>query len=100
MCSWAILRGVGGTEICGSGVMFWAGCVTGGEVGSGEKEGALPMRFAGWLKGQKGPLWQWILMEEYGNITSIFSHIDLTEAQGICYHVICDMLFVYHFFFY
>ena len=33
-------------------------------------------------------------------VTSIFTHTDLTEAQDICYHVICDMLFVYHFFFY
>mgnify|MGYP004552556883 FL=1 len=30
---------MGGKEICGSGVMFWAGCVTGGAVGSSEKEG-------------------------------------------------------------
>lgn len=37
---------------------------------------------------------------EYGYVTSIFTHADLTEAQGVCYHVICDMLFVYHFFFY
>lgn len=54
MCSWAILRGVGGIEGLG----------------------------------------------EYGYVTSIFTHADLTEAQGVCYHVICDMLFVYHFFFY
>lgn len=82
--SWAILRGVGGKEICGSGVMFWADCVTGGAVGSSEKEGALPMRFAGWLKGQKGPLWHRILMGEYGNI-------DLTNHDSLCYDVICNL---------
>lgn len=54
ICSWAILRGVGGIEGLG----------------------------------------------EYGYLTSIFTHADLTEVQGVCYHVICDMLFVYHFFFY
>lgn len=54
MCSWAILRGVGGIEGLG----------------------------------------------EYGYLASIFTHADLTEAQGVCYYVICDMLFVYHFFFY
>lgn len=47
---------------------FGGDCVTGGAVGSSEKEGALPMRFAGWLGGQKGPLWHWILMGEYGNV--------------------------------
>lgn len=82
---------MGGKEICGSGVMFWAGCVTGGEVGSGEKEGALPMRFAGWLGGQKGPLWHRILMGEYEDITSIFSHIDLTNHDTLCYDVICNL---------
>lgn len=70
---------------------FGAGCVTGGEVGSGEKEGALPMRFAGWLGGQKGPLWHRILMGEYGNIDSIFSHIDLTNHDSLCYDVICNL---------
>ena len=54
ICSWTILRGVGGIEGLG----------------------------------------------EYGYVASIFTHADLTEAQGVCYHVICDMLFVYHFFFY
>ena len=87
MCSWAILRGVGG-----SGAMaFGADCVTGGAVGSGEKEGALPMRFAGWLRGQKGPLWHWILMGEYGNIASIFPHMDLTNHDNLCYDVICNL---------
>jgi len=70
---------------------FGAGCVTGGEVRSGEKEGALPMRFAGWLKGQKGPLWHWILMGEYGNIASIFPHMDLTNHDNLCYDVICNL---------
>lgn len=79
MCSWAILRGVEG-----SGAMsFGADCVTGGAVGSSEKEGALPMRFAGWLGGQKGPLWHWILMGEYGNIASIFPHMDLTNHDNL-----------------
>ena len=91
ICSWAILRGVGGKEICGSGVMFWADCVTGGAVGSSEKEGALPMRFAGRLRGQKSPLWHRILMGEYEDIASIFSHIDLTNHDTLCYDIICNL---------
>lgn len=87
ICSWAILRGVGD-----SGAMaFGADCVTGGAVGSSEKEGALPMRFAGWLGGQKGPLWHRILMGEYWDISSIFSHIDLTNHDSLCYDVICNL---------
>ena len=76
----------------GSGAMaFGADCVTGGAVGSSEKEGALPMRFAGWLRGQKGPLWHWILMEEYRNVAPIFFHIDLTNHDTLCYDVICNL---------
>lgn len=70
---------------------FGAGCVTGGEVGSGEKEGALPMRFAGRLRGQKSPLWHRILMGEYEDIASIFPHMDLTNHDSLCYNVICNL---------
>ena len=72
-------------------IAFGADCMTGGAVGSREKEEALLMRFAGRLRGQKGPLWHRILMGEYGNVVSIFSHIDLTNHDSLCYGVICNL---------
>jgi hypothetical protein len=49
------------------------------------------MRFAGCLKVQEGPLWHRILVGEYGNIVSIFSHVDLTNHDSMCYGVICNL---------